>query len=81
MYRALGFAHATTHHHLQKAHRALVAREDGQGTVEYIGLILLIAGIMAAVVAIKTESGKNLGATIVHKLSQSIDAVGDPNGK
>jgi hypothetical protein len=80
MYRAMGFAHATAHHSLRKAHRSLVA-EDGQGTVEYVGLILLIAGIMAAVVAIKTESGKNLGATIVHKLNQSIDAVGDPNGK
>jgi hypothetical protein len=77
MYRALGFAHATAHHELQKAHRALRAREEGQGTVEYIGLILLIAGIMAAVVAMKS-SGPDFGKTIVGKLKDSIDGVGDP---
>jgi hypothetical protein len=77
MYRAIGFAHATAHHELQKAHRALVAREEGQGTVEYIGLILLIAGIMAAVVAMKS-SGPDFGKTIVGKLKDSIDGVGDP---
>jgi hypothetical protein len=78
MYRALGFAHATTLHTLSKAHRALATRDDGQGTVEYIGLILLIAGIMAAVVALKTKSGTDLGTTIVGKLKDSIDGVGDP---
>ena len=81
MYRALGFAHATTHHHLHRAHRSLIAPEDGQGTVEYIGLILLIAGIMAAIVALKTKSGTDLGATIVGKLKDSIDGVGDPPAK
>jgi hypothetical protein len=81
MYRALGFAHATTRHHLHRAHRSLIARDDGQGTVEYIGLILLIAGIMAAVVALKTKSGTDLGATIVGKLKDSIDGVGDPPAK
>jgi hypothetical protein len=76
MYRAMGCAHATVHHELRRAHRAL-AREDGQGTVEYIGLILLIAGIMAAVVAMKS-SGPDFGKTIVGKLRDSIDGVGDP---
>lgn len=81
MYRALGFAHATAHHELSKSNRALVARDDGQGTVEYIGLILLIAGIMAAIVALKTKSGTDLGATIVGKLKDSIDSVGNPKEK
>jgi hypothetical protein len=81
MYRALGFAHATAHHQLQNTHRALITRDDGQGTVEYIGLILLIAGIMAAIVALKTKSGTDLGATIVGKLKDSIDGVGDPPAK
>jgi hypothetical protein len=78
MHRAIGCAHATIHHHLCRTHRALIARDDGQGTVEYIGLILLIAGIMAAVVALKTRSGTDLGTTIVGKLKDSIDGVGDP---
>jgi hypothetical protein len=81
MYRAVGFAHATIAHELDKAHRTLAAREEGQGTVEYIGLILLIAGIMAAVVALKTKSGTDKGATIVGKLKDSIDGVGDPKSK
>jgi hypothetical protein len=81
MYRAVGFAHATAHHELQKAHRTLVRREEGQGTIEYIGLILLIAGIMAAVVALKTKSGTDIGNTVVTKMKESIDGVGDPKGK
>jgi hypothetical protein len=81
MHRAMGCAHATITHELHKAHRTLTAREEGQGTVEYIGLILLIAGIMAAVVALKTKSGTDLGGTIVGKLKDSIDGVGDPKSK
>ncbi|HEY4095895.1 MAG TPA: hypothetical protein VGM33_10310 [Baekduia sp.] len=76
MYRAMGCAHATIAHGLRRGCRGL-AREDGQGTVEYIGLILLIAGIMAAVVAMKS-SGPDFGKTIVGKLRDSIDGVGDP---
>jgi hypothetical protein len=81
MHRAMGCAHATITHELHKARRTLTAREEGQGTVEYIGLILLIAGIMAAVVALKTKSGTDLGGTIVGKLKDSIDSVGDPKSK
>jgi Flp pilus assembly pilin Flp len=77
MHRALGYAHATAHHHLAAARQRFVADERGQGTVEYVGLILLIAGIMAAVVAMKS-SGPDLGKTIVSKLKDSIDGVGDP---
>jgi hypothetical protein len=76
MYRAMGFAHATAHHELRKAHRGLVAGQEGQGTVEYIGLILLIAGIMVAVVAAKADGGKDIGKMIVDKLKASIDGVG-----
>jgi hypothetical protein len=78
MYRALGCAHATVQYELRKAHRALVAGEAGQGTVEYIGLILLIAGIMAAVVAAKGSAGPDFAKTIVEKLKESIDGVGSP---
>ena len=77
MYRALGCAHATIQYELKKVHRALVAGESGQGTVEYIGLILLIAGIMAAVVAAKADNGgKDIGKIVVDQLKKSIDSVG-----
>ncbi len=56
-------------------------REHGQGTVEYVALILLLALVFAAVV--KTGVGKDfdIGKTIVTKLKESIDGVGDaPKG-
>jgi Flp pilus assembly pilin Flp len=74
MHRALGFAHATAHHELHKAHRALARREDGQGTVEYIGLILLLAGVMVAVV--KSGHDGSIAKTIVEKVKGTIDDVG-----
>ena len=80
MHRAMGCAHATIHHHAVRL-RARLAGEAGQGTVEYIGLILLIAGIMVAVVALKDKSGSDIGTTIVNKLKGSIDGVGSPPSK
>ena len=59
--------------------RARLARQEGQGTVEYVALILLVAGVMAIVV--KSVGGfgpEQLGKAIVGKLKDSIDGVGDP---
>ncbi len=80
MYRAIGFAHATVHHNLQRAHRLAGAREEGQGTVEYIGLILLLAGVMVAVV--KAGHDSSIASTVVKKVQDSIDGVGQaPSAK
>jgi hypothetical protein len=82
MYRVLGFAHATAYHHAARAHdraRRSLAEQDGQGTIEYIGLILLIAGVMAVVV--KAKDNTNIASTIVDKIKESIDNVGDPPKK
>ena len=51
--------------------------QRGQGTVEYVALILLLALVFAAVV--KTGMGKDfdIGKTIVTKLKDAIDGVGD----
>ena len=78
MYRAIGFAHATAHHKLKRAHRVLAAREEGQGTVEYIGLILLLAGVMVAVV--KAGHDSSIASTVVKKVQDSIDGVGQAPG-
>jgi Flp pilus assembly pilin Flp len=68
-YSFLGAVHARLH--------ALVCEQRGQGTVEYVALILLIAGVMAAVVvAGKGMKGANIAQTIVGKLKDSIEAVG-----
>ena len=53
-------------------------RERGQGTVEYVGLILLIAVILAGVVkASGGFSDKAIATEIVSKLK---DAIGDVGG-
>jgi hypothetical protein len=73
MYRALGFAHASAHHELQKVHRTFARRDDGQGTVEYIGLILLLAAVMAVVST--QANGKSIGGKVVGEITKAIDSV------
>jgi hypothetical protein len=57
-----------------------LARERGQGTVEYVGLILLIAVVMAGVV--KATGGfsddKSIAKAVIGKLR---DAIADVGGK
>ena len=75
-YRLLGRAHAT----LFSACSTL-RRECGQGTVEYVALILLLAGVFAAVVlGVGGRDEFQIGDTIVKKVKDSIDGVGDPPG-
>jgi len=74
MYRLMGLIHA-------KAVNAGAAlrREAGQGTVEYVALILLVALIMAGVVAamkgFKTDEGKELGDVILSKIKGAVRKV------
>jgi Flp pilus assembly pilin Flp len=70
MYRALGYLHA----------RLLQLRtEDGQGTVEYVALILLVALVMAGVIAamkgFKSDQGNDLGQSILGKIREAVDKV------
>ena len=71
-YRLLGLAHAA-------AVCALVTlrRDRGQGTVEYVALILLLALVFAAVVKFGAGKDFDIGKTIVTKLKDAIDGVGD----
>jgi hypothetical protein len=51
----------------------------GQGTVEYVALILLVALVMAGVVAalkgFKTDQGKDLGDAIIGKIKDAVGKV------
>jgi Flp pilus assembly pilin Flp len=71
-YRLFGLLHAS-------AAAALTAlrRERGQGTVEYVALILLLALVFAAVVKFGAGKDFDIGKTIVTKLKEAIDGVGD----
>ena len=72
-YRMMGRGHAAL---LLAAHR--LRGQMGQGTVEYVALILLVAAVMGAVVI--ATSNKSEGSTIAKKvtdqLKNAIDGVG-----
>jgi hypothetical protein len=61
-------------HRIRKA-----AAQAGQGTVEYVALILLVALVMAGVVAAmkgyKTDGGKDLGDAIIGKIKDAVAKV------
>jgi hypothetical protein len=79
MYRLIGLAHA------QLLRGAAALRDEaqrgarGQGTVEYVALILLVALVMAGVVAamkgFRTGEGKELGDVIVGKIKEAVKKV------
>ena len=55
------------------------AGEAGQGTVEYVGLILLVAvlmgGMVAAVGGLNSLPGKELAEAITKKIVQAVQEV------
>ncbi len=56
---------------------ARLARETGQGTVEYVGLILLMAVLIAGVVkASGGFSDTGIAEAVVKRLKAAIDGVG-----
>jgi hypothetical protein len=62
--------------------RAIIAAlecERGQGTVEYVGLILLVSllmvGMVAAMKGFNGKQGTELADLIVHKITQAVNAI------
>ncbi len=74
MYRLMGLAHARCAGAL-----AALRRQCGQGTVEYVALILLVALVMAGVVAamkgFRSDEGKELGDVILGKIKEAVRKV------
>jgi hypothetical protein len=56
-----------------------VHRQQGQGTVEYVGLILLVAllmvGMVAAMKGFQGKQGLELAETIVDKIRSAVNQV------
>ena len=73
-YRILGRLHAGLHHTAVRALRA----ERGQGTVEYVALILLVAAVLAAVVAAtktKKFGTSGIAETIVKQTKAAMNGI------
>jgi Flp pilus assembly pilin Flp len=67
-YRIMGHLHALGHE--------IVRRERGQGTVEYVALILLVAVVLAGVVAATKNVGDgDIGKQLIAKLKESLGKV------
>ena len=75
-YRLFGLLHTTAYGAI-----APLRRQHGQGTVEYVALILLLALVFAAVVKFGAGKDFDIGKTIVTKLTDAIDGVGEPPKK
>ncbi len=66
MYEWMGRAHAW------------IVQERGQGTVEYVGLVLLLGVILAGVItATNGFNDAEIAKTVVTKLKAAINSVGD----
>ena len=77
-YELMGRAHAA----LMRAGEAM-REQRGQGTVEYVGLILLLAVVLAGVVkaAHGYSDDKSIAKTVVEKLKDAIGGVGGTTAK
>ena len=76
-YRMLGRGHAVL-----MVLRERLRSEAGQGTVEYVALILLVAAVMAAVVAATSNAseGGTIAKKVTDELKNAIDSVGKKAG-
>jgi hypothetical protein len=56
---------------------ALARAERGQGTVEYVGIVLAVAALLVAVAAaIDNKVGGPIATALVHKLQEAVSQVG-----
>ena len=78
IYALMGYAHAAVVQRLRAVH-AFLDGERGQGTVEYVGLILLVSllmvGMVAAMKGFNGKQGTELAGVIVDKIKQAVDKV------
>ena len=73
----MGYAHARAAAASARLRRA--AGERGQGTVEYVALVLLVAlvmfGVVAAMKTYRTAEGQELGDLILQKIKEAVSKV------
>jgi hypothetical protein len=78
MQKPFAYAHLNTLRLTDRA-RDRLASERGQGTVEYVGLILLVSllmvGMVAAMKGFNGSSGTELAEVIVGKIKSAVNAI------
>jgi Flp pilus assembly pilin Flp len=78
MKQLFAYAHLNTLHLTDRVRHRL-ASERGQGTVEYVGLILLVSllmvGMVAAMKGFNGSSGTELAEVIVGKIKSAVNAI------
>jgi hypothetical protein len=77
IYALMGRLHATVSRRVRRIQ--ILAGESGQGTVEYVGLILLVSllmvGMVAAMKGFNGKQGTELADVIVNKIKEAVDKV------
>jgi hypothetical protein len=77
-YALMGYLHSAVTGRV-RAIRSLAEGERGQGTVEYVGLILLVSllmvGMVAAMKGFNGKQGTELAGLIVDKIKEAVDQV------
>jgi len=77
VYAFMGYLHAAVERRVRRI-RSL-AEESGQGTVEYVGLILLVSllmvGMVAAMKGFNGKQGTELADVIVNKIKEAVNKV------
>ena len=77
IYALMGYLHARARQRVLEIRR--LAGDAGQGTVEYVGLILLVSllmvGMVAAMKGFNGKQGTELADVIVNKIKEAVDKV------
>ncbi len=78
LYEVLGYGHARLGAAAERM-RSTIAQPRGQGTVEYVALVLLVSLVMLGVVAAmknyNTGEGQELGDLILKKIKEAVGKV------
>jgi Flp pilus assembly pilin Flp len=78
LYAVFGYTHARLAQAESRA-RQLVRAQGGQGTVEYVALVMLVAlvmfGVVTAMKTYKFGQGQELGDLIVKKIKEAVSKV------
>ena len=78
LYKLAAYVHAFFFRRAQGI-RAALEGQRGQGTVEYVGLILLVSllmvGMVAAMKGFNGKQGTELADVIVSKIKQAVNAI------